>query len=463
MPNSEEQSRKERARARVTARFDSEPSSRLTRGKTQQKSRTIEEHAPVKSRMERRTQRNERMQRNTQDTQEDRPVRQRASAAKQAEQLGVGAVAQGLLERFGLKFIAVVAVIALLVISFFIGSVLRSCSNEAHDQAAQSQTSTASSANTSPVGSPETASTTTTSSSAGGATSASTASSATSTQTNASSNSAGQPDVLRSVIAKLAEQKSALDTDPLDITDVLEESLASQLQTQAKANTDSAWILANPSAYAMDGWAVQYKILKLAAEEPAATTYARNWPDEYPAYDQNLQSKNALSTTGTGSKKIPQLYQWDPRWGYTVYSSTAFGMTGCCPTAFAMVYQGLTGKTDMTPYDMGVLAERDGYMSQYEGTDAYFLINEASGLGLNCWELYPDASNMVAALESGQVLIVNVGPGDFTTDGHFIVVTGLQDGKLIVNDPYSKLRSERLWTAEEIALQSKAVFAYTAL
>ena len=44
-----------------------------------------------------------------------------------------------------------------------------------------------------------------------------------------------------------------------------------------------------------------------------------------------------------------------------------------------------------------------------------------------------------------------MGPGAFTTTGHFIVLTGCEDGMIRVNDPNSRKNSEKLWTYEEIA------------
>ncbi|MFR3090601.1 MAG: hypothetical protein ACLTMP_01675 [Eggerthella lenta] len=45
---------------------------------------------------------------------------------------------------------------------------------------------------------------------------------------------------------------------------------------------------------------------------------------------------------------------------------------------------------------------------------------------------------MRAALEGSAVLVCNVGPGDFTDNSHFFVVTGIDgDRNLRINDPYS--------------------------
>ena len=69
---------------------------------------------------------------------------------------------------------------------------------------------------------------------------------------------------------------------------------------------------------------------------------------------------------------------------------------------------------------------------------------------------------MTGALAAGQVLICNVGPGDFTTGGHFIVLTGLDaNGDIIVNDPYSAERSAKTWDPDNVMVQTKALFAFS--
>ena len=68
---------------------------------------------------------------------------------------------------------------------------------------------------------------------------------------------------------------------------------------------------------------------------------------------------------------------------------------------------------------------------------------------------------MRAALEGGAVLICNVGPGDFTDNGHFLVITGIDDeGNLAINDPYSAERSGRTWNVDTVLGQAKALWAY---
>ena len=245
--------------------------------------------------------------------------------------------------------------------------------------------------------------------------------------------------------------------DPVDeakLKAVLGDDLAAQLVQAASASDDAAWIAAHPDAYAMDGDAVQYKLLKLAAVEPEAVPFVRTFPDAYPA-------ESALGTDDPASGEVPRLYQWDQRWGSTVYSSTTFALTGCCPTSLSMVYQGLTGKGDLSPYDMGKRASDGGFETAFDGTDSSFLVSEAASLGLSCEALSVDAGSVRAALEGGAVLVCNVGPGDFTDNGHFFVVTGIDgDGNLRINDPYSAERSNRAWNVDTVLGQTKALWAY---
>ena len=247
-------------------------------------------------------------------------------------------------------------------------------------------------------------------------------------------------------------QRDPIDEDELKA--VLGDELAAQLVQAAETSDDVAWIAAHPDAYAGDGEAVQHKLLKLAAVEPEVVPFVRTFPDAYPA-------ESALGTDDPASGEVPRLYQWDSRWGSTVYSSTAFALTGCCPTSLSMVYQGLTGKGDLSPYDMGRRASEGGYETQFDGTDAAFLVNEAASLGLSCAALAADADSVRAALEGGAVLICNVGPGDFTDNGHFLVITGIDDeGNLAINDPYSAERSGRTWNVDTVLGQTKALWAY---
>lgn len=52
-------------------------------------------------------------------------------------------------------------------------------------------------------------------------------------------------------------------------------------------------------------------------------------------------------------------------------------------------------------------------------------------------------------------------PGDFTTTGHFIVLTGAEDGRIRVNDPNSRKRSEKLWDYDRLEYQINNLWVFT--
>ena len=66
----------------------------------------------------------------------------------------------------------------------------------------------------------------------------------------------------------------------------------------------------------------------------------------------------------------------------------------------------------------------------------------------------------MSILKKGQPIICIMGEGDFTITGHFIVLTGVEDGKIKVNDPNSKARSNLLWDYDRIAPQIRNLWTF---
>ena len=78
-------------------------------------------------------------------------------------------------------------------------------------------------------------------------------------------------------------------------------------------------------------------------------------------------------------------------------------------------------------------------------------------------ELPLDENRMKQMLDDGKVIICSMGPGDFTTSGHFIVITGMKDGQFTVNDPNSTERSNMLWDYETLEPQISNLWAFRAV
>ena len=121
------------------------------------------------------------------------------------------------------------------------------------------------------------------------------------------------------------------------------------------------------------------------------------------------------------------------------------GLTGCGPTCLSMVAIHLLQDSSLTPIFVADYADRNGYYADGVGTAWSFMSQGASGLGLYAQEVGLDENRVMNYLRQGKPIICAMGRGDFTETGHFIVMTGVEDGKIKVNDPNSKDRSEKLW------------------
>ena len=159
----------------------------------------------------------------------------------------------------------------------------------------------------------------------------------------------------------------------------------------------------------------------------------------------------------------PLLLQYDPRWGYAFYGDDVIAVNGCGPTCLSMVIAGLTGKNTITPYTIASYAEQQGYYAPDSGTSWSLMSDGAAHFGIIGEELTLSRSARENALSSGQPIICSMRPGDFTTTGHFIVITGLKDGKFIIKDPNSKERSNQLWDYQTLEHQISNLWAFQAL
>ncbi len=160
---------------------------------------------------------------------------------------------------------------------------------------------------------------------------------------------------------------------------------------------------------------------------------------------------------------FPLFLQWDKRWGYVSYGGSIIGLSGCGPTCLSMVLVSLTGSSDMTPAEVARFSEENGYYVEGSGTSWSLMTDGASALGLSARELSLDESVMKSSLDSGHPIICSMGPGDFTTQGHFILIYGYDAEGFLVNDPNCISRSSRHWDFETLRGQIKNLWAYSAL
>lgn len=150
---------------------------------------------------------------------------------------------------------------------------------------------------------------------------------------------------------------------------------------------------------------------------------------------------------------IPLVYfnQSDPEWGDKPYGSDTIDRYGCGPTAMAMVVSSLCGEV-VDPAQMAAFAAKQGYCAKGRGSYLSIVNGIARAYGLESKAIGALTVDAVYdALLTGGILVALVGPGHFTSGGHFIVLRGVTlTGKLLVADPVSDERSLMEWDPQLI-------------
>ena len=205
------------------------------------------------------------------------------------------------------------------------------------------------------------------------------------------------------------------------------------------------------------------EVIEYFIKKPETVEWVINYP-EYTAKSEAELSEIALSPLDLNKYEmhgtIPVYYQWDVKWGYSFYGEDYFAVTGCGPTCLSMVAVGLTGDTTITPKKVAdISVSLDAYVEGV-GTSWDLMTKGAAALGLKSVQNETWTANALCnKLREGNPIICSMGEGDFTTQGHFIVLVGItEDGKILVNDPNSKGNTQKEWDAQVLLNQMKGMW-----
>ena len=160
------------------------------------------------------------------------------------------------------------------------------------------------------------------------------------------------------------------------------------------------------------------------------------------------------------SQEYPLFLQWDPRWGYISYGDdSVIGLAGCGPASLSMALYYLTGDETITPDQVAAYSMKNGYWASGKGT-AWALLGDYSAIYDICAEELPmDENIMKRELDQGHILILSMRKGDFTLEGHFIVIYGYGEDGFRVNDPNCVARSRKSWSIEELQGQVNNIWS----
>lgn len=146
-----------------------------------------------------------------------------------------------------------------------------------------------------------------------------------------------------------------------------------------------------------------------------------------------------------GGTSVVYFNQMDERYADKPYGTDRVGRAGCGPTAMAIVVSSLTNNP-MDPAQMAEWAYQNGYWCKGSGSYHALIPGAAAAWGLpvsGCTASEPQ--RIIDALSNGKLVVAIMSKGHFTKSGHFIVLRGVKDGKIMVADPGSYKRSGQLW------------------
>ena len=219
----------------------------------------------------------------------------------------------------------------------------------------------------------------------------------------------------------------------------------SEIKTTEKSAVETVVSFAADNGLALKDWPTE--IIELLKKNPETEDFVLNYPLLKDTY-QDIDLSEYADTD-----EVPLFMQWDKRWGYTSYGEDMLAISGCGPTCLSMVCVHLLNDTSLNPRVIAQFSEENDFCAPGDGTKWTLISEGAVMLGLNVEEVYLDESNISQILQSGNPIICAMGPGDFTSSGHYIVLTDYVDGMIKINDPNSIARSEKLWSYAEIAGQ----------
>ena len=195
----------------------------------------------------------------------------------------------------------------------------------------------------------------------------------------------------------------------------------------------------------------QLKDLALKNEEALEFVY------DYPA--EHVKEHTIDLTEEASMDSVPLFVQWDKRWGYEKYSGNFFAASGCGPTTLSMVVVYLTHDREASPIAVAKYSKEAGYSVDGSGSSWTLISEGCRHYGVKAKTVALDESRMKAELDAGHPIVINVGPGDFTDTGHFMVITGYDDEGFSINDPNSIEKSGKRWLFKNISSQIRAVWS----
>lgn len=153
-------------------------------------------------------------------------------------------------------------------------------------------------------------------------------------------------------------------------------------------------------------------------------------------------------------------YSSDPQKAqyYQSGSAATIKSHGCGPTSLAIVLSSILGK-QITPIETtSAVCKAGGCTSS--GSVYSTLVSVAQSYGVSTKTTSTNQDVIDALSTNNSLVIVLMGPGTFTSGGHFIVLTGVNSsGQVSVADPGSRARTEQKWFSFNTVVEQRKTYA----
>lgn len=164
-----------------------------------------------------------------------------------------------------------------------------------------------------------------------------------------------------------------------------------------------------------------------------------------------------------GMDKRPAYYcQVDARWKkmrYAIGKGTGtIGSAGCGPTTAAMIVATWCDPK-ITPVEMCAWAVANGYRTENNGTYRSLFYGVGKKWGLRYQEVYNQTAAK-ACLDAGGLVACHVGPGRWTSGGHYILWWKYSGNTVHINDPSGDTAKRNTGTLAELSACAKAYVCF---
>lgn len=178
-----------------------------------------------------------------------------------------------------------------------------------------------------------------------------------------------------------------------------------------------------------------------------------------------ITGATVVTTVSPGTFKQPMDFkQYDSRWASKMFSSTnkksqTMKSSGCGPTAAADVVATLKDST-VTPWTLAQIAMDKGYRTANKGTAWSFFKYIANLYGFSKFVQTSSLSTLKACIDAGGYVVCSMGPGYWTSGGHYICAWKYDDTYIYCNDPASSKRTKQ--KQSDFLKQRKQFFCFWA-